>query len=131
MADLSRRHFIAGAAAVAATASVGLPAVYAQKRGGTMRFVPHADLKVLDPIWTTAYITRNHCYLIYDTLFGTDQNLQNKPQVVDKWSSANKGMKCSFTLRDGLNWHDDQPVVAEDTVESSKLSTKRHRRGKL
>src|SRR3989449_5258978 len=131
MADLSRRHFIAGAAAVAATASAGLPAVHAQKRGGTMRFVPHADLKVLDPIWTTAYITRNHCYLIYDTLFGTDQNLQIKPQMVDKWSSANKGMKWSFTLRDGLKWHDAQPVVAEDAVESIKRWSKRDPLGKL
>src|SRR5437867_3576027 len=131
MADLSRRHFIAGAAAVAATASAGLPAVHAQKRGGTMRFVPHADLKVLDPILTTAYITRNHCYLIYDTLFGTDQNLQIKPQMVDKWSSANKGMKWSFTLRDGLKWHDGQPVVAEDAVESIKRWSKRDPLGKL
>src|SRR5438093_356090 len=131
MADLRRRHFIAGAAAVAATASAGLPAVHAQKRGGTMRFVPHADLKVLDPIWTTAYITRNHCYLIYDTLFGTDQNLQIKPQMVDKWSSANKGMKWSFTLRDGLKWHDGQPVVAEDAVESIKRWSKRDPLGKL
>ena len=131
MADLSRRHFIAGAGAVAATASAGLPAVHAQKRGGTMRFVPHADLKVLDPIWTTAYITRNHCYLIYDTLFGTDQNLQIKPQMVDKWSSANKGMKWSFTLRDGLKWHDGQPIVAEDAVESIKRWSKRDPLGKL
>src|SRR5439155_1726053 len=107
------------------------PAVHAQKRGGTMRFVPHADLKVLDPIWTTAYITRNHCYLIYDTLFGTDQNLQIKPQMVDKWSSANKGMKWSFTLRDGLKWHDGQPVVAEDAVESIKRWSKRDPLGKL
>src|SRR5438128_1327055 len=131
MTDLSRRHFIAGAAVVATTASAGIPAVHAQKRGGTMRFVPHADLKVLDPIWTTAYITRNHAYLIYDTLFGTDQNLQIKPQMVDKWSSTNKGMKWSFTLRDGLKWHDGQPVVAEDTVESIKRWSKRYPLGKL
>src|SRR2546426_9461565 len=131
MTALSRRHFIAGAAVVATPASAGIPAVHAQKRGETMLFVPHADLKVLDPIWTTAYITRNHCYLIYDTLFGTDQNLQIKPQMVDKWSATNKGMKWSFTLRDGLKWHDGQPVVAEDAVESIKRWTKRDPLGKL
>src|SRR5690242_20860225 len=56
MPKLSRRAFVTGSvvAAVAARA----PFVHAQKRGGTLRFVPHADLKVLDPIWTTAYITR-------------------------------------------------------------------------
>src|SRR5687767_7657113 len=87
MPDLSRRQFLAGTAATAAAVTAGAPFVQAQKRGGTMRFIPHADLKVLDPIWTTAYITRNHSYMIYDTLFGTDEKLQIKPQMVDKWSS--------------------------------------------
>ena len=58
MSRLSRRTFITGVAA--AVAAAGAPVAHAQKRGGTLRFVPHADLKILDPIWTTAYITRNH-----------------------------------------------------------------------
>src|SRR5438132_13328298 len=116
MKHLSRRAFVAGAAA--ATAAVGAPRAQAQKRGGTLRFVPHADLKILDPIWTTAYITRNHGYLVYDTLFATDANLKVQPQMVDKWSvSANK-LRWSFTLRDGLKFHDGQPVTAEDCVAS-------------
>jgi peptide/nickel transport system substrate-binding protein len=131
MSDLTRRQFLATGALAAAAASGAAPAAQAQKAGATIRFVPHADLKVLDPIWTTAYITRNHAYLIYDTLFGTDASLQVKPQMVDKWSSANKGMKWSFTLRDGLKWHDGQPVVAEDAVESIKRWTKRDPMGKL
>jgi peptide/nickel transport system substrate-binding protein len=117
--------------ATAAAVTAGSPAVHAQKRGGTMRFIPHADLKVLDPIWTTAYITRNHAYMIYDTLFGTDEKLQVKPQMVDKWSATDRGMKWSFTLRDGLRWHDGQPVVAEDAVESIRRWTKRDPLGKL
>jgi hypothetical protein len=54
----------------------------AQKDQQTLRFVPHAELKVLDPVWTAAYITRNRGYLVYDTLFGTDESLQMKPQMV-------------------------------------------------
>jgi peptide/nickel transport system substrate-binding protein len=131
MTDLNRRQFLAGGAATAAALALGAPAVHAQKRGATMRFVPHADLKALDPIWTTAYITRNHAYMIYDTLFGTDANLQIKPQMVDRWSKDAKGMKWSFTLRDGLKWHDGQPVVAEDAVESIKRWSKRDPMGKL
>ncbi len=131
MSDLTRRQFVTSTAATATAVGVGVPFVHAQKRGGTMRFIPHADLKVLDPIWTTAYITRNHSYMIYDTLFGTDEKLQVKPQMVDKWSSADKAMKWSFTLRDGLKWHDGQPVVAEDAVESVKRWTKRDPLGKL
>src|SRR6266540_3367467 len=131
MSDLTRRQFVTHTAAAAAAVGIGVPSVHAQKRGGTMRFIPHADLKVLDPIWTTAYITRNHSYMIYDTLFGTDEKLQIKPQMVDRWNSADKGMKWSFTLRDGLKWHDGQPVVAEDAVESVKRWTKRDPLGKL
>ena len=49
----------------------------------TLRLVPHSDLKVLDPIWTTAYISRNHGYMIYDTLFAKDSDLKVRPQMVD------------------------------------------------
>jgi peptide/nickel transport system substrate-binding protein len=128
MGRLSRRQFLAGSAAAL---TLGAPAVHAQKRGGTMRFVAQADLKILDPVWTTAYITRNHSYLVYDTLFGTDEKLQIKPQMVDKYSASRDGLKYSFTLRDGLKWHDGQPVAAEDCVESLKRWGKKDRFGRL
>ena len=131
MSQFNRRQFLAGATATAAAVTLGAPRVHAQKKGGTIRFIPHADLKVLDPIATTAYITRNHAYLIYDTLFGTDANLAIKPQMVEKYASSNKGMKWSFTLRDGLKFHDGQPVVAEDAVESLKRWSKRDPLGRL
>src|SRR6266498_3988285 len=131
MDRISRRQVVRGAGAVAAATTLSAPSVHAQSSRQTLRVVPQADLKVLDPIWTTAYITRNHSYLIYDTLFGTDEKLQIKPQMVDRWNSADKGMKWSFTLRDGLKWHDGQPVVAEDAVESVKRWTKRDPLGKL
>ncbi|MGI9464769.1 MAG: ABC transporter substrate-binding protein, partial [Aestuariivirgaceae bacterium] len=51
-----------------------------------LRVIPHADLKNLDPIWTTAYISRNHGYLIYDTLFAMDENFKPQPQMVDSWT---------------------------------------------
>jgi peptide/nickel transport system substrate-binding protein len=54
--------------------------------------VAEADLKVLDPIWNTAYITRNHGYLVYDTLFGTDEQLRIKPQMVDHSTGSGDGM---------------------------------------
>jgi len=117
--SLSRRRFVAGTAAVAATA-VAAPYVHAQKRGGTLRFVPHADLKILDPIWTTAYITRNHGYMIFDTLFALDGNLKLQPQMVDKHTVSKDAMKYSFTLRDGLKFHDAAAVTAEDFVASIK-----------
>jgi peptide/nickel transport system substrate-binding protein len=93
-----------------------VPSVRAQKDQQTLRFVAEADLKVVDPIWTTAYITRNHGYLVYDTLFGTDENFQIKAQMVDRVTASPDGMKYTFKLRDGLRWHDGQPVLSEDCV---------------
>jgi peptide/nickel transport system substrate-binding protein len=130
MKDLTRRQFVGGTTA-AATLGARAPFVHAQKRGGTMRFVAQADLKILDPVWTTAYITRNHSYLVYDTLFGSDEKLQVKPQMVDTYTVSKDGMRYSFTLRDGLKWHDGQPVVAEDCAESLKRWSKRDRFGRL
>ena len=88
--------------------------------GVTLKFVPHAGLRVLDPVWTTAYITRNHGYMIYDQLFAVDSHLQPKPQMVDKWSVSADGLTYSFTLRPGLKWHDGAPVTARDCVASIK-----------
>jgi peptide/nickel transport system substrate-binding protein len=129
MARISRRQVLGGA--VAAAATLGAPPVHAQKGRQVLRFVAEADLKVLDPVWTTAYITRNHGYLVYDTLFGTDENLRIKPQMVDRTSVSDDGMRYTFTLRDGLRWHDGQPVHSEDCVESLKRWAKRDRFGGL
>jgi peptide/nickel transport system substrate-binding protein len=131
MDRISRRQVIRGAAAAAGAMTLGAPFVHAQNQQ-TLRFVAQADLKILDPVWTTGYITRNHSYLVYDTLFGTDENLQVKPQMVDRTTVSPDGMKYTFTLRDGLRWHDGQPVLAEDCVESLKRWGKKpHRFGQL
>ena len=86
----------------------------------TLRAVMHSDLKILDPIWTTAYIVRNHGYMIYDTLFATDANGEIKPQMVDKHEVSADQLTHTFTLRDGLLWHDGQPVTSEDCIASIK-----------
>jgi len=86
----------------------------------TLKMVAHSDLKVLDPIWTTAFITRNHGYLVYDTLFARDEELRIRPQMVDKYETSSDKLTWTFTLRDGLEWHDGQPVTSEDCVASLK-----------
>src|SRR3984893_12353270 len=131
MDRISRRQVVRGGAAAAGGMTLGAPSIRAQNARQTLTFVAQADLKILDPIWTTAYITRNHGYLVYDTLFGTDENFQIKPQMVDRTIVSPDGMKYTFTLRDGLRWHDGQPVVSEDCVESLKRWGKRDRFGQL
>jgi peptide/nickel transport system substrate-binding protein len=131
MDRISRRRVVQGAGAAVAAMTLPTPAVRAQKDQRILRFVAEADLKILDPIWSTAYITRNHGYLVYDTLFGTDENLRIKPQMVDRTTVSPDGMKYAFTLRDGLQWHDGKPVLSEDCVESLKRWGKRDRFGQL
>jgi peptide/nickel transport system substrate-binding protein len=103
-------------AAAAAAVSLAAPA-HAQK---TLRAVMHSDLKIVDPIWTTAYIVRNHGYMVYDTLFATDEKGEVKPQMVGKYEASADQLIHTFTLRDGLTWHDGQPVTAEDCIASIK-----------
>ena len=86
----------------------------------TLRFVPHSDLKIVDPIWTTAYISRNHGYMIYDTLFAMDANGKIQPQMVEKHEVSGDGLSHTMTLRDGLVWHDGAAVTAEDCIASIK-----------
>ena len=86
----------------------------------TLRMVAHSDLKVLDPIWTTAFITRNHGYMVYDVLFAQDEQLRIQPQMVDKYQVSADKLTWTFTLRDGLEWHDGQPVTSEDCIASIK-----------
>src|SRR6202795_5185743 len=82
----------------------------------TLRFIPQADLRSLDPIWTTAYITRNFGYMVYDTLFALDKGLKPQPQMVDSWKVSDDKLAYTFTLRDALKWHDGSPVRAADCV---------------
>ncbi|MGE5470528.1 MAG: ABC transporter substrate-binding protein [Bacteroidota bacterium] len=90
-----------------------------------VRVAPHTELKVIDPVWTTAYITRNHAYLVYDTLFSLDENFEPQPQMVDKWSMSEDGKTWTFTLRDGLKWHDGTDVTADDCIASLQRWAKR------
>lgn len=80
--------------------------------GGTLKATMANDLKYVDPCWTTAYVTRNHGYMIYDTLFALDANLQPQPQMVETWQVSTDGLTYTFTLRPGLQWHDGTPVRA-------------------
>jgi peptide/nickel transport system substrate-binding protein len=97
----------------------------------TLKVVLHLDLKILDPIWTTAYIVRNHGYLIYDTLFALDAKLEPKPQMVESWTVSDDKLTWTFKLREGLKWHDGTPVTSADVVPSIKRFTDKDVQGGL
>lgn len=119
---IKRRSLLAAVLAVP-LAMGALPTVAQAET--TLRVIPHADLKNLDPIWTTAYITRNHGYMIYDTLFAMDEDFKPQPQMVDTWTTSDDGLTWTFVLRDGLKFHDGAPVTATDVVASLERWGKR------
>lgn len=117
---MQRRTFIAGTAAALAA-----PAIVRAQNSRTLRFIPQADLTVLDPMWTTAYVTRNHGFMVYDTLFGQNSAYQPSPQMLEGFTTEDDGKTWRLTLREGLRFHDNEPVRARDCVASVKRWGKR------
>lgn len=119
MPSLTRRTFAkaAASAAVLATAPRGIAQAAGDK---TLRFIAQSDLRVLDPIWTTAYISRNHGYCVFDTLFAIDAEFAPHPQMVGDFSISPDQLTYQFKLRDGLGFHDGSPVRGADCVASVK-----------
>src|SRR6202023_3182130 len=116
---LTRREFgIAAGATTLAGYGLGRNAHAADTK--TLRFIAQSDLRVLDPIWTTAYITRNHGYMVFDTLFALDSKFKPHPQMVGDYNISGDKLVYGFTLRDGLKFHDGQPVRGADCTASLK-----------
>jgi peptide/nickel transport system substrate-binding protein len=112
-----KRSLIASSLSMLALAA--MPAPQAHAAGKTLTAVMHSDLRIIDPGFTTAYITRDHGYMVYDTLLATDSNFKVQPQMAD-WKVSDDKLTYTFTLRDGLKWHDGAPVTAEDCAASLK-----------
>ncbi len=102
----------------AAAATLAAPAIGQDSRASTLRFVPQANLTVLDPIVTTATVTGNHGFYVFDTLYGVDDKLNPKPQMVEGHEVLEDGKRWRFRLREGLSWHDNTPVRSVDCLAS-------------
>ena len=113
---MKRRAFLAGAAA-APFAPTNF--AIAQPAGAhTLVFVPQANLTLLDPIFTTAQPTVHHGYAIYDLLFGVTRNLAPKPQMAEGYTLSDDGRTYLIKLREGLKFHNGEPVRAQDCAQS-------------
>ena len=119
---IKRRSVLAGAGAVAA-AGLGRPAVAANAK--VLRYVPQANLANPDPIWTTATVAQLHGYMVWDTLFGIDQGLVGRPQMLAGSETSQDGLTWTMTLRDGLLWHDGEKVLSKDCIASIQRWGKR------
>jgi peptide/nickel transport system substrate-binding protein len=114
---MNRRSFLRAGVGVAASA---LPRFAIAQPANTrvLRFVPQANLTLLDPIFTTAAVTANYGWMVYDTLFGVNAKLQPKPQMAEGYIVSDDGRTWLIKLRDGLKWHDGEPVRAQDCAQS-------------
>lgn len=115
------RRVLLGAAALPLL--LGAAAAQAQGTGArtperVLRVVPHADLRTLDPVAVSVVITRMHGLMIYESLFAWDSQLRPHPQMVQDYTTSPDGLVWRFTLRDGLRFHDGQPVTTRDVIAS-------------
>jgi peptide/nickel transport system substrate-binding protein len=111
---MQRRDFLKAAGA----ASLAVPSLAKAQGSRVLKFIPQNDLTVLDPIFAAVYATRTHALMVFDTLYGTDNRFRASPQMVDGHSVEDNGLTWRLTLRDGLKWHDGEPVLARDCVAS-------------
>ena len=121
---LHRRAILAGAGAALA-GSIASPGLVRAQGARVLKFIPQIDLAFLDPHWTTAYVTRGHGHMIFDTLYGQDANFKASPQMVEGHVVAEEGKRWTLTLRPGLLWHDGERVTARDCVASIRRWAKR------
>ena len=111
---MKRRSFLAASVAGLAAPSVSR----GQVARGTLKLIPEGDLAILDPVFTTATVARNHGYAVFDTLYGQDDSYVMRPQMVEGHAVENDGRQWTLTLREGLNFHDGEPVRGRDCVAS-------------
>jgi peptide/nickel transport system substrate-binding protein len=115
---MKRRTILRSGIAAAAAASLPRIAIGQPANARVLRFVPQANLTVLDPIVTTAAVTANHSWMVWDTLYGVTKNLEPRPQMAEGHTVSDDGRTYLIKLRPGLKWHDGEPVRAQDCAPS-------------
>ena len=113
-------------AVLAASTALAAPRLAVGQGACVLKMVPQANLTSLDPIWTSVNITRNHGYMVYDTLCGRDTELRAQPQMAAGHVVENNMRLITITLRDGLAFHDGSPVLGRDAVASIRRWMKRN-----
>ena len=120
MTTMTRRSMLAAGAASAALGAAAVPTPALSQGAGrnVLRFIPHSNLATIDPVGTTGYIVRNHGYMVYDTLFATDSEYRVRPQMAEGAQASADGRSWTIRLREGLRFHDNEPVRAQDCIPS-------------
>ena len=120
-----RRRTFLQAAGLQAAAGLAMPSLAAAPNTRLLKFVPQADLALLDPIQSPALVTIMHACMVFDSLYGLDDAYKPQPQMVEGHTIENDGKLWRMTLRDDLKFHDGTPVLARDAVASIQRWGKR------
>ncbi len=96
-----------------------------------LKFRGAGKLDILDPIWTSNFAVRDHGFLVYETLFAPDANYEPQPMMVDTWSQSDDGTLYTFTLREGLEFHDGSAVDTGDVIASLSRWMERDASGQI
>ncbi|TCZ57958.1 ABC transporter substrate-binding protein [Roseicella aquatilis] len=123
---MQRRDLFLGGAGLALGGTLAAPALAQPAASRVLKFIPQADLGILDPHITTAYVTRHHAFLVFDTLYGMDAEFRVTPQMAAGHAVEEDGRRWTITLRPGLKFHDGTPVTAKDCVASIRRWSGRH-----
>src|SRR5215470_11566675 len=129
LAMTDRRFAVRTALLIGAAFIMGLPSAASQAQS-VLRLISQADLTVLDPVFSTANITSNHGYMVYDQLFALDGKRVPQPQMVESYTRSADGLVWRFKLRSGLKFSDGSRVEAKDVVASVKRWAGRHAAGR-
>lgn len=116
---MKRRHFLGQAGAAALAGGIARPSIVRAASATTLKFVPYADLALLDPL-VSAFVTRNHVMMVFDTLFALDAAGTAQYQMLAGHTLDADQKVWTLTLRDGLRFHDGSPVLGRDVVASLK-----------
>ena len=122
---------VAGAGTLAMSQKLAAPALAQGAAARMLRFVPQSDLANFDPIWGTQYVVRNASAMVWDMLYGVDENLQPQRQMVESEEVSADGLTWTFKLRPGLKFHDGEKVLAKDVVASLNRWAARDQMGLL
>jgi len=129
---IRRREFLKYSILAGSAISLGgIPSFADAADQKVLKFVPFSDLASFDPIWGSALITRNAAFLVWDTLYGVDADLVPRRQMIESETTSDDGLVWTFKLRDGLKFHDGQPVRSADVVASLKRWAARDLMGKM
>ncbi len=128
-----RRRDVLQTGAAAALASLGgAGRGRAQSSAASvLRFVPGANLTLIDPVWSTAYVSICHGYAVFDTIFGADAAQSPQPQMAEGYDISPDGRVWTIRLREGLRFHDGEPVRAVDCAASLARWTVRNPTGQV